>query len=127
MTEFPIKLSISSPGIFNKNEVVFEGSGLSVKLVELESPMEGQAEIHRYFHDIYLVIDGEAIVSTGKALTESVEISPGEYRGNGIVSPIQYNVKKGDIFIIPAGTAHQVSLRSGKILQWVMKCSTSSK
>ncbi len=127
MNKLPIKLSIFNPGIFNNNELVFEQSGLSVKLIKLESPLEGQAEIHRYFHDIYLVVQGEATVVTGEALTESIEIRPGEYRGNAIVSPIKYEIKKGDVFIIPAGVAHQVSIQVGKLVQWVMKCSTSSE
>jgi len=99
---------------------------LSIKLVELMSPFEGKGEIHMNFHDIYVVVEGEAIVLTGENLIESIEVEPGEYRGEDVTPAAEYNLKKGDIFVIPAGLAHKVIVKEGKLIQWVIKCRTKS-
>ncbi|HDH44453.1 MAG TPA: hypothetical protein ENG66_03555 [Thermococcus sp.] len=99
---------------------------LSIKLIELVSPFEGEGEIHTNFHDIYIVVEGEATVLTGENLIGSKEIEPGEYRGGDITSAVEYSIKKGDVFVIPAGLAHKVIVKEGKLVQWVIKCRTES-
>jgi len=97
---------------------------LSIKLVKIVSPFEGEGEIHMNFHDIYIVVEGKATVLTGESLVGSKEIEPGEYRGEDITSAAEHSIKKGDVFVIPAGLAHKVIVKEGKLVQWVIKCRT---
>ena len=45
----------------------------------------------------------------GGTLEAPREVEPGEWRGPHIVGGRQYEVKKGDLIIVPRGTPHQRS------------------
>jgi mannose-6-phosphate isomerase-like protein (cupin superfamily) len=75
----------------------------------------GAAE-HEQVTEVFYVIDGSGIISTGPGLVNTKErdrnsntvheqAGPG-FSAEAITNPVTYDLKAGDILIIPAGTGH---------------------
>jgi len=66
----------------------------------------GQVEIHEKETDILLVVDGSATFVTGGKAIEPTTTRPGQIRAKSIEGGQTYNLKKGDMVVIPAGQPH---------------------
>jgi len=94
--------------------------GLQARKIKFESPSVGKAEIHRDWHDLYVVLEGRAKVQLGELSGQIDEVSVGELRSNGMKVEQEIELTEGDILLIPAGVAHRTIVDSF-YLQWVFK------
>lgn len=95
----------------NRTEELFGGEGMQLRVAvqhEKDKPA-GPAEVHDDSDDVYYVLDGAATLVLGGALDSPREVEPGEWRGARIIGGQTFEVKKGDLIIVPRGTPHQRS------------------
>ena len=95
----------------NLVEEIFGGEGMQLRVAvqhEKDKPA-GPAEVHDDSDDVYYVLDGAATLVLGGALDSPREVEPGEWRGARIIGGQTFEVKKGDLIIVPRGTPHQRS------------------
>jgi mannose-6-phosphate isomerase-like protein (cupin superfamily) len=66
----------------------------------------GNIEIHEKETDIFYVMDGSATLVAGGTAVEPKATRPGQMTAKDIMNGQTYNLKKGDIVVIPAGQPH---------------------
>src|SRR5689334_23661974 len=66
----------------------------------------GNIEIHEKETDIFYVMDGSATLIAGGTAVEPKPTRPGQMTAKDIQNGQTYNLKKGDIVVIPAGQPH---------------------
>ena len=66
----------------------------------------GQVEVHDKETDIFYVTDGEATFQTGGTIVGGKETSPSQHLGTDMMKGETYHLSKGDVVVVPAGTAH---------------------
>jgi len=66
----------------------------------------GNIEIHEKETDIFYVMDGSATLIAGGTAVEPKARRPGQMTAKDIMNGQTYNLKKGDIVVIPAGQPH---------------------
>lgn len=102
--------------IFEKGEIEpyeFDVSdNCFAKFVKLEN-VETEPEIHENWTDIYIVLEGNAVLTIGEGLIDSRETEKGELRGGTIVNPEEKELEKGSIAVITAGYAHKLKIGKG--------------
>jgi mannose-6-phosphate isomerase-like protein (cupin superfamily) len=69
----------------------------------------GLAEIHRQWNDVTIIRSGKGVLRTGHIVNGQREVSPGEWRGETIQDSINRRLSAGDLVVIPAGMAHQLT------------------
>ncbi len=74
----------------------------------------GGAEVHANYNDIFIALDGEAIVITGGTVVDPKEVSPGETRGPEVEGGVFTVMRKGDVMHISPGVPHQTMVAPGK-------------
>lgn len=79
----------------------------------------GSVEVHRDWVDITVVRSGTGILRTGTRVSGAGETAPGEWRGGRILDPRARRIAAGDVFVIPAGTPHQLVPTGGRPLAYV--------
>jgi len=94
--------------------------GFQARKIKFESPSFAKAEIHRDWHDLYVVLEGKAKVQLGELSGQIEEVSVGELRSNEMKVQQEIELTEGDILLIPAGVAHRTIVDS-LYLQWVFK------
>jgi glc operon protein GlcG len=105
---------------FQKGEVLFnQGENYMVHASRREKP--GMAEIHTKDADVVYVLDGTATVVTGGTAVEAKVTEPDELRGSSISGGETHALKKGDVFIVPAGVPHWFKEVSNPFLYYVVK------
>ena len=67
---------------------------------------EGEVEIHDKETDTFHVLEGEATLITGGAMTGGKVTAPNQQRGKNIIGGETYHLSKGDVIVIPAGIPH---------------------
>ena len=67
------------------------------------------AELHDASDDVYYVLEGSATLVLGGGLDDPKETDPGEWRSPRIIEGKTFEIKKGDLVIVPRGTPHQRS------------------
>ena len=67
------------------------------------------AELHDASDDVYYVLDGSATLVLGGKLEDPKETDPGEWRSPRIIDGKTFEIKKGDLIVVPRGTPHQRS------------------
>ena len=83
---------------------------------------DGGAEVHTKFADFFYVVHGEANLTSGGAIVDPKEVSPGELRGSAVKDGVQETLREGDFVHIPANTPHQLSLpKGGELVYFVIK------
>lgn len=95
----------------NKGEELIGGEGMELRVAilhEHDTPAPS-AEIHDASDDVYYVLDGTATLTLGGKLEAPKEVEPGEWRGPRIAGGQTFEVKKGDLVIVPRGTPHMRS------------------
>jgi mannose-6-phosphate isomerase-like protein (cupin superfamily) len=68
-----------------------------------------EAEVHDASDDVYYVLEGTATLTLGGRLDAPVEREPGEWRGPRISGGKTFDIKKGDLVVVPRGTPHMRS------------------
>src|SRR5687768_18405003 len=93
----------------NKQADVFPAAGTQMRVAVFhdEKRENDLVEVLDLSDDIYYVLEGEATLMLGGILTEPNEISPGEWRSKTASGGKTIAIKKGDLIIVPRGTAHQ--------------------
>ena len=74
----------------------------------------GDAEQHRDWTDIFVVVSGEANLVSGGHLANARTVSPGEMRGSAIVGGKTENLERGSIVHIDPQVPHQLVLQPEK-------------
>jgi mannose-6-phosphate isomerase-like protein (cupin superfamily) len=95
----------------NKVEELIGGEGMELRVaVQHESNHAAAAgEIHDASDDVYYVLEGTATLTLGGKLESPKEVEPGEWRGPRIEGGQNFDVKKGDLVVVPRGTPHMRS------------------
>jgi mannose-6-phosphate isomerase-like protein (cupin superfamily) len=93
----------------NKVEDLIGGAGMELRVaVQHEKNKTGAAaELHDASDDVYYVLEGSATLILGGSLDAPREIEPGEWRSARILDGHTYQIKKGDLVVVPRGTPHQ--------------------
>lgn len=94
-------------GNVNRDIVPAKGVQMRVAVFHDEKREGDLYEVHDTSDDIYYVLDGKATLSLGGELTEANEISPGEWRSKTVSGGNLFEIKKGDLIVVPRGTVHQ--------------------
>ena len=68
--------------------------------------VNGNIEIHEKETDIFYVIDGSATFIMGGTAVEPKQTRAGQLTAKEIQGGQSYNLKKGDVLVIPAGQPH---------------------
>jgi mannose-6-phosphate isomerase-like protein (cupin superfamily) len=95
----------------NKVEELIGGEGMELRVaIQHESDRAApSAEIHDASDDVYYVLEGTATLTLGGRLVEPKEAEPGEWRGPRIEGGQNFEVRKGDLVVVPRGTPHMRS------------------
>jgi mannose-6-phosphate isomerase-like protein (cupin superfamily) len=81
-----------------------KASGYSVSGSHRDKP--GQVEVHEKETDIFYVTDGQATFLTGGTMVGGKLTSPNQHLGSDTLGGETHYLSKGDVIVIPAGTAH---------------------
>lgn len=111
------KLSIKSEA-FEKIKI---SSTILLKYFETKSPFRSQCEVHSYFSDLYIVLNGKATVQTSEDFSGGEEVEEGEIRNCTMNSYDTFEINEGDILLIPFNTAHKLIIDSGNFEQIILK------
>lgn len=89
----------------NKTEDLVAASGVQMRVAVFydEKRENDLIEVHDASDDIYYVLEGTATLLLGGSLTDANEISPGEWRTKTSTGGTKYEVKKGDVIVVPRG------------------------
>lgn len=79
----------------------------------------GEAEIHRRFDEVMIVIDGKAEILTGGTARNIRTINPNELRGDAIQGGTHANLVPNTVMHIPADTPHQVFVPPGGSIAYI--------
>ena len=95
----------------NKGQELIGGEGMELRVaVQHENNLAAaSAEIHDESDDVYYVLEGTATLTLGGKLESPKEVEPGEWRGPRIEGGQNFDVKKGDLVVVPRGTPHMRS------------------
>ncbi len=82
----------------------------------------GLAESHDVKADLYVVLGGEGEVVVGGTMPDRREMKtrPGEWRAPKIVDGKSYPLKTGDMINIPSKTPHQIILKPGNTITYLI-------
>jgi mannose-6-phosphate isomerase-like protein (cupin superfamily) len=89
-------------------------------LAVLHREGNGEAELHDVQADVFIVQSGEATLVYGGQVVGGKTTAPNEVRGPSISGGSKVKMGAGDIVHIPAKTAHQVLVESGKQFTYAM-------
>jgi mannose-6-phosphate isomerase-like protein (cupin superfamily) len=95
----------------NKTSELIDSAGMQLRVaVQHEKNRAGAAaELHDASDDVYYVLDGAATLTLGGRLDAPKETEPGEWRSPRIIDGKTFEIKKGDLIVVPRGTPHQRS------------------
>src|SRR5580765_3064796 len=95
----------------NKTSELIDSAGMQLRVaVQHEKNRTGAAaELHDASDDVYYVLDGSATLVLGGRLDAPKETDPGEWRSPKIIDGKTFEIKKGDLIVVPRGTPHQRS------------------
>jgi mannose-6-phosphate isomerase-like protein (cupin superfamily) len=98
----------------NKTEELIDSAGMQLRVaVQHETNKTGAAaELHDASDDVYYVLEGGATLVLGGRLDSPGEAEPGEWRSPRIIDGKTYEIRKGDLVVVPRGTPHQRSTQN---------------
>jgi mannose-6-phosphate isomerase-like protein (cupin superfamily) len=80
----------------------------------------GEAEVHENVTDIFVVESGEATLLIGGTLVNGKTTAAGELRAASATGAQPKQLGAGDVVNIPAGTPHQLLVKDGKKLSYLV-------
>lgn len=100
----------------NKVEDLTGGAGTQLRVaVQHDKTRDtAEAESHDDSDDVYYVLEGAARLTLGGRLDNPREASAGEWRSASIVGGQTFEIKKGDLIVVPRGTPHHRVNAKGK-------------
>ncbi|HYJ47788.1 MAG TPA: hypothetical protein VEV81_14320 [Pyrinomonadaceae bacterium] len=103
----------------NKVEDLIGGEGMQLRVAVQhdKSRPTAVAELHDASDDVYYVLEGTATLTLGGRLEAPREETPGEWKSQKIVGGQTFEIKKGDLIVVPRGTPHQ---RTGKDFSMIL-------
>ena len=110
---------------FAVGQPLTETAAYKVHASRREKP--GQAEVHERDTDIIYVLDGTATIVTGGSAVGATTTAPDERRGASITGGTTRRLAKGDVIVVPHGTAHQFTEVQAPFLYYVVKVTTGDK
>src|SRR5713101_6958437 len=95
----------------NKTSELIDSAGMQLRVaMQHEKNKTGAAaELHDASDDVYYVMDGAATLVLGGKLDAPKEVEPGEWRSPRIIDGKTFEIRKGDLVIVPRGTPQQRS------------------
>lgn len=82
----------------------------------------GKAESHATEADVWYVIDGGCVLTTGGSIVDGKQTSPGQTQGTAITGGTDYKLGKADFMRIPPGVPHWVKkIEGGQLVYIVVK------
>lgn len=107
----------------NKTEELVDSAGMQLRVaVQHEANKTGAAaELHDASDDVYYVLEGGATLVLGGRLDSPKEVEPGEWRSPRIIDGKTYEIKKGDLVVVPRGTPHQRSTANKEFTMILIK------
>jgi mannose-6-phosphate isomerase-like protein (cupin superfamily) len=111
-----------SLSIDNKVEDLIGGSGMQLRVAVQHDKLRqnADAELHDDSDDVYYVLDGSAQLTLGGTLDSPRETSPGEWKSKKINGGTTFEIKKGDLIVVPRGTPHQRNTITGKEFSMIL-------
>jgi mannose-6-phosphate isomerase-like protein (cupin superfamily) len=101
------------------------GAGLQInssyKVMTSRRVAPGAVEIHSLDTDVFYIVDGMATFVTGGTPVGQKQVGPNEFHATSITGGTEHHLSKGDVIIIPHGTAHQFIEVSNPFLYFVVK------
>jgi quercetin dioxygenase-like cupin family protein len=87
----------------------------------------GESEMHANDTDVFYIVEGSAVLTTGGTLVGEKTIGPGEVRGSGLTGGKEQTVSKGDVIVIPRGVPHWFkTISQAPMLYFVVKTVSAS-
>ena len=80
----------------------------------------GGAEIHAHYDDVFVVTQGQAILTTGGTVENAKTGNDGETQGTAIQNGSTQVISTGDVVHIPAGTPHQLKISPGTLFSTIV-------
>jgi mannose-6-phosphate isomerase-like protein (cupin superfamily) len=107
----------------NKVSELIDSEGMQLRVaVQHEKNRAGAAaELHDASDDVYYVLDGSATLVLGGKLEAPKETDPGEWRSPKIIDGKTFEIKKGDLIVVPRGTPHQRSTENKDFMMILIK------
>ena len=93
------------------------GAGFTYAVTHRDS--SGGLEVHMDWTDVFVVQSGSATMLTGGVADGARETAPGEWRGGAVRGATSAAITVGDVVVIPAGTPHQMLLRSSERISYL--------
>jgi mannose-6-phosphate isomerase-like protein (cupin superfamily) len=109
---------------FEKGKALLENAFYKVHASRREAP--GLAEVHVRDTDILYILEGTATIVTGGTAVSAKSVGPDELRGPSIEGGKTTRLAKGDVLIVPNGTAHQFTEVSAPFLYYTVKVTAAS-
>jgi mannose-6-phosphate isomerase-like protein (cupin superfamily) len=81
--------------------------------LEYRAGAPAPASIHDKDNELMYVIQGSATLTLGGTLVNGTRTNPTNQSGSSITGGVPNHIAKGDVIMVPAGTAHQVAPDSG--------------
>jgi len=97
------------------------GMQLRVAIQHEKNKVGAAAELHDASDDVYYVLDGSAALTLGGKLDAPKETDPGEWRSPRIIDGKTFEIKKGDLIVVPRGTPHQRSTENKDFMMILIK------
>src|SRR5213075_54685 len=109
------------PGNKTSELIDSEGMQLRVAVQHENNRKDAAAELHDASDDVYYVLDGSATLVLGGKLDAPKETDPGEWRSPKIIDGKTFEIKKGDLIVVPRGTPHQRSTENKDFMMILIK------
>ena len=92
----------------NRAEDLMGGPGTQLRVAVLneKDKAASEAEVHDASDDVYYVLEGSATLTLGGKLHAPHETEPGEWRAARIAGGRTFEIRKGDLVVVPRGTPH---------------------
>jgi len=106
------KTLASLPDTLPFGEMIKNNTDNSVKISFVFTTKEAssKAEIHDNFNDLFLVQSGEEEFWVGGEITDKEETEKGEWLGGNLIGAQKYQLRAGDILVVPRGVPHKHGL-----------------
>lgn len=85
------------------------GAQLRVAVLHERNRPATEAEVHDASDDVYYVLEGTAMLTLGGRLEAAREAESGEWRAPRISGGQTFEIRKGDLIVVPRGTPHMRS------------------
>ena len=107
----------------NKTSELIDSGGMQLRVAvqHEKNRTDAAAELHDASDDVYYVLDGSAMLTLGGKLDAPKETDHGEWRSPRIIDGKTFEIRKGDLIVVPRGTPHQRSTANKDFMMILVK------